>query len=166
MRLRSPLLILLGAALVAAALLQEGLRDVSPESQKTLELKLSNFTLASLRVGEEAKKELVALHGGAELQLEDALIAEYIAEDGRLVKVWVGVAQNESVARELLARMHTGLGSSRLFSPDGSVEVGEVQVFRARGMGEVHYYYARGNRVVWVSGLLSEQELASLVENF
>jgi type IV pilus biogenesis protein CpaD/CtpE len=168
MKARNAALVLLGIALLVFAFsAQEEETTSKAQPEGAMKLHPANFTLASLKGGEEALKEVRALHrGSAALELEDALVAEYITQDGRLVKVWVGIARNESTAREMLAQMRAKLGASGMFTPEGSLSVGNVRVFKARGMGEWHYYYARKNRVVWISGMLSDEELSTLVESF
>ncbi|NOZ59121.1 MAG: hypothetical protein GXO66_06055 [Euryarchaeota archaeon] len=167
MKPRSAVLVLLGALLIGAALLYE--EEESPDSapRGAMNLHPENFTLASLRGGDEALKELRELHrGSSALQLQDAVIAEYMTRDGRLVKVWVGVAANRSAAERMVQQMRAKLGASGMFAPAGSLSVADTEVFKARGMGGRHYFYARENRVVWISGMLSDEELRVLVESF
>ncbi|WP_456475017.1 hypothetical protein [Candidatus Pyrohabitans sp.] len=169
MKAKNAILVLLGIALLAVvAFSAQGEKEPEEaQPQGAINLHPANFTLASLKGGEEALREVRALHrGSAALNLEDALVAEYISPKGRLIKVWVGIAPNQSVASEMLALMNTGMQSSRMFSPEGSLNMGDILVFTASGMGERHYYYAHKNRVVWISGTLSEEELRTLVESF
>lgn len=169
MKARDATLVLLGIALLAVVAFsaqEKGPEEAAPP-QGSMNLHPANFTLASLKGGEEALQEVMALHrGSAALNLEDALVAEYITPGGRLIKVWVGVASNESIASEMLTLMNTGMQSSEMFSPEGSLNMGDIQVFTASGMGERHFYYAHKNRVVWIAGTLSEEELRILVESF
>jgi hypothetical protein len=168
MRARNAALVLLGIALLVFAFSAQR-EEIRSEAQPEGAMRLHppNFTLASLKGGEEALREVMALHrGSTALELEDALIAEYITQDGRLVKVWVGIARDENTAREMAEQMRARLGTSGMFTPAGSLSVAGIEVFKARGMVGQHYYYARKNRVVWISGMLSEEELRTLVESF
>ena len=163
MKLKNAALVLLGIALLILSFAVE-----QPESGHEKGAKpLPNLTLASIMGGEEALRELRALHGGSPaIELEDALIAEYIASDGRFIKVWVGVARDETAAREMLTQMRTKIQRSGIFTPGGSLQIGGVEAFTASGFVEQHYYYAKGKRVVWIEGRLSREELRALVESF
>lgn len=168
MKARNAALVLLGIALLVFAFSAQK-EEIRSETQPEGAIRLHppNFTLASLKGGEEAMREVMALHrGSTAIELEDALVAEYITQDGRLVKVWVGIARDENTAREMVEQMRVKLGTSGMFTPEGSQSVAGIEVFKARGMGEWHYYYAHKNRVVWISGMLSEEELGALVESF
>jgi len=161
MKLKNAALVLLGIALLILSFAEE-----QPESGQERAKPLPNLTLASIKGGEEALRELRALHGGSPaIELEDALIAEYIASDGRFIKVWVGVARDETAAREMLTQMRTKIKRSGIFTPGRSLQIGGVEVFTASGFGGQHYYYAKGNRVVWIEGRLSREGLRALVEN-
>jgi len=63
------------------------------------------------------------MHGGSEkLKLVDVSIQDYQTNDGRPVRVWVGVAENETSANDMLKKMNSGIRYSNAFTPVDNIK--------------------------------------------
>jgi len=65
--------------------------------------------------------------------------------------VWVARAPSEKGAQGLLQRMTLGMeGGNSPFTPPRLQIIDGREVFFSQGQGAYHYYYRKGDRVVWV----------------
>ncbi len=135
--------------------------DKPPKNQETQDF---DITLISERSGENAISDVKVMHGGSEkLKLVDVRIMDYLTNDGRAIKVWIGVAENETSARNMLIKMDSKLRYSNSFIPAGKITFDDIEVYKADGMGVKNFYYAKGNSVIWVAGNLSDTEFLKVV---
>ena len=124
-------------------------------------------SLAGLRrtavvTGAEAVRSVEALHG-RRLPVVTAEIAEYA---GGRATVWMSRSDRPRAARALVERMARGIaGGGSPFSAPSAV-AGERGVWATEGMGQVHYFFARGPAVWWLSAdeAVAERALAELLE--
>ncbi len=99
--------------------------------------------------GPEAIRDIERLHG-VRMDMADASIFYYSA-GGERVQVWVARAPSEKGAEDLLQRMTQAMeGGSSPFTPPQPQTVDGREVFFSQGQGANHYYYRKGDRVIWV----------------
>jgi len=99
--------------------------------------------------GPEAIRDIERLHG-VRMDMADASIFHYSA-GGERVQVWVARAPSEKGAEDLLQRMTLGMeGGDSPFTPPRPQIMDGQEVFFSQGQGAYHYYYRKGDRVIWV----------------
>lgn len=117
--------------------------------------------------GDKARGEIHRLHGKA-IPFRDALVAHYEGPGG-VAMLYVSEASDEEVAREqveqMTARIRTGNGTFthlRERTQDG------VTVYSTLGQGQVHYYFRRRARVVWVAAdpMVARRALADVLQSY
>ena len=115
--------------------------------------------------GDEARREVDRLHGKG-IAFRDALVAHYEGAEG-IVMLYVSEAADAATAGGQVEKMTTGIRSGkgpfthlRERTQDGAT------VFSSLGQGQVHYYFRRGARVVWVAAdpMLARRALAELLQ--
>ncbi len=152
------------AAVIVAFFLVQIVDNGSDDPSKNQESPDFDMTLVSEMGGEDAISDVKAMHGGSErLKLVDVSIQDYQTNDGRPVRVWVGIAENETSAREMLTKMNSGIRYSNAFTHVGNISFDDVEVHKAGGMGMTNFYFAKGNSVIWVAGDLSDDEFFGVV---
>ena len=101
--------------------------------------------LTSLR-GQAALNEVSRLHGKT-LDAVDALVARY--QDG--TTLWISASSSALEASRLLWRMNRRMANgTKVFSAPRLQELRGRTVFVTEGLGQVHYYYQSGTRVLWL----------------
>jgi len=138
--------ILLGLLLVAAvgrglwAAAQEGKPQPFPGE-------IAGLHLVRGVTGEEALAEVRQLHGK-----EVGLVSGWVAQYQGRATVWVGQAESEAQAAQLLQAMTQRIGvGNPVFSGLERREVEGQEVFSVVGQGQRHYYYQRGRLVIWLA---------------
>lgn len=110
---------------------------------------LSGMPMAESVTGAEAVRGVEQLHGTS-FPMESAEIARYAGVDG-MAMVWVAVAGDPADATDLMRRMVDRISEgSSPFEPPRRI-AGKPGVWSTRGMGQAHYFFARGDSVWWVS---------------
>ncbi len=111
-------------------------------------------SLAGLRAtdgvtGPEAVQQVSQLHG-ADFPIVSAEIATYEGSGGT-VTVWVARSADEAGAADMTGRMAERISEGGSpFDPPRPL-AGERGVWVTHGMGQVHYFFARGDAVWWLS---------------
>lgn len=111
--------------------------------------KLGGMTIALYREGGPAMAEVKNLHRGADIQIENAYIADYRSPEGNKVKFWVSESENSDNAELLVESMNSSVGKTGMFSESIPLKISGVTVFFVTGLGEYHYFWARDRRVFW-----------------
>jgi len=130
-------------------------------SMSLLPRTLAGMTMTARVTGRDALEQVGQLHG-EEFPIASAEIAEY----GVGATVWVSVsadaATSATMAKDMAARISEG-GSP--FDPP-KVLHGEKRVWVTHGMGRVHYFFARGDAVWWLSADrgIARRALSDLLE--
>lgn len=108
---------------------------------------LAGISLAATARGQAALAEVSRLHG-KRIEAADAVVARY--QDG--TTLWVSVSATAPEASRLLWRMNRRMANgTNVFSAPRPQEIGGRTVFVTEGMGQTHYYYQSGNRVLWLT---------------
>lgn len=133
-----------GMQMPGAAMPGMGTGDASGAS---LPPTLSGLPMTGSATGSEALRQVTQIHAG-NFPMTSAAIATY--GEGT-VQVWVATAGDGATAKQLTARMADTIsaGGSPFSPPRPLME--EPTVWETRGMGQVHYFWAQGDQVWWVS---------------
>jgi len=109
--------------------------------------RLAGSTLREELTGAQAIEAVASLHG-LSFDIRDAVVARYEGAGGS-IEVWGsrtdGAAAADEMARSMADRIADG-GSP--FSMPRETGAG---IWRVRGLGAVHYFFARGDAVWWVT---------------
>jgi hypothetical protein len=109
--------------------------------------RLAGLPLTSSVTGSEAIREVAAIHGST-FPVRAAVVATYA--DGRAT-IWVSRAPDPATAAAQVAEMMEGIarGTSPFTEPHELP--GVAGVFATSGMGQRHYFFARGDVVWWIA---------------
>lgn len=115
--------------------------------------------------GPAARTAISRLHGRT-IAGVDALVARY--QDGSTL--WINVSPSALEASRLMWRMNRRLaGGTRDFSAPRPQDLRGRTVFVTEGLGQVHYYYQSGTRVLWLAvprGPHAEAALRALLAQY
>lgn len=108
---------------------------------------IAGLRLVQAVTGADAVQAVRRLHS-LDVGIVDAWIGQYENE----ATVWVGVAPDAAGAADLMTRMTEAMANGNSpFTHRGQQEVGGIAVHRVSGGDQVHFYYQRGNQVIWVA---------------
>lgn len=112
--------------------------------------RVEEFELVSQVEGEAALAQVSRLHG-TRIPLKDAYIASY-AHSGSQLTAWVGRAESEAAALQLIRRMSEGIrhGGGQ-FSNLRRESVSGKEVFQVDGPEGRRYFYTRDEKVIWLT---------------
>ncbi len=111
---------------------------------------LAGLPLAHSQQGAAARAEIEQLRGKS-IPIEDGYVAHYGAQSPSAM-LYVSRARDEKVARQQVAQMAARIraGNGPFHHLRESVRFG-MTVYSTLGQGQVHYYFRRGDTVVWVA---------------
>lgn len=135
-----------GTILVYTQAQEENASGIFPE-------KLGDMSLSLYREGDVAMTEVKNLHRGANVEIENAFIANYRSPAGNKAKFWISESKNSGEAALLLAAMNSRVGKTGMFSESMPVSVEDITVYFVTGQPELglyHYFYAKDKRVFWI----------------
>jgi len=105
-----------------------------------------NPMVTSLR-GAAALADVSRLHGKT-IDAVDAAVARY--QNG--ATLWVSASPSALAASRLLWRMNRRMANgTQVFSAPRPQQIGGRSVFVTEGIGQIHYYYQSGARVIWLA---------------
>lgn len=151
-------LILLGTGWLAIDLVVISRADI------TLPASLAGLPLTEKVTGQAALAEIEQLHN-KRFPLTAGAIAYY---EGGSATVWISSTWAPLLAARQVKVMTERIAEDRSpFTLMGTIEVENIPVYVLSGMGQMHYYFQRGQRVVWlaVPPQLAEQGLIDLIRN-
>ena len=110
---------------------------------------IGSMRLEKVQSGEEARQEIDRLHG-KQISLIRGYIGMYVAENGR-GQLWVSEHSSDSEATEAIEKMANGIqkGKQQKFWHFRKMEIERRQVYLAVGMGQAHYFFQNGAKVIW-----------------
>ena len=107
---------------------------------------LGGLSLLRLETGPAAMESVGGMHTGS-FALQDAWIATY--QGG--AAVWVGDAQSEAEAEQLVQAMASAIGrGGSPFSSPSQRTVNKKPMFTTSDGQQQHFFYRTGKRVVWI----------------
>ncbi len=114
-----------------------------------LPAKLAGLALTQRVTGSAAVQDVEALHQ-TQFPITGAEIAQYAGRSGKAM-VWVSYTSDAATATSMVAEMQQKIaGGGSPFDTPQQV-AGNTGVWETHGMGQVHYFMARGNGVWWIS---------------
>lgn len=109
-----------------------------------------SFARTALVRGKEALGEIDRLHGKS-IKVHDGYRADF-AYGQEQFTLWVATVGSPAEARHMLDQMVERIGpSNKMFSRPELITRGEPKMYRSIGMGQSHFYYAKGAAVYWVA---------------
>lgn len=123
---------------------------------------LAGLSLSRQITGWTALDDIERLHGTT-IPMVDGAIAYY--DDGQAV-LWISSTWLPFMAIRQVETMTERIAEGRSpFTPVSTRQVDSLIVYELTGMGQTHYYFQLGRRVVWlaVSPHLAEQSLTELI---
>jgi hypothetical protein len=120
-------------------------------SDDPLPRSIGTLRLEKVQSGEEARQEIDRLHG-KQIGFRRGYIGFYGAENGS-GQLWLSEHGSEREATEAVERMARGMtqGKQQSFWHFRQIVVEEQKVYFAIGMGQAHYFFPKGNRVIWLA---------------
>jgi len=112
---------------------------------------IGSLRLEKVQSGEEARREIDRLHG-KQIDFRRGYIGTYVAENGS-GQLWVSEHGSESEAAEAVENMDRSLkqGKQESFWHFRKIMIEQWPVYLAVGMGQVHYFFQKGVRVIWLA---------------
>jgi hypothetical protein len=109
------------------------------------------LALVKLQSGEEARKEIDRLHG-KQLGYREGYIGTYADGDGK-AKLWVSEYGSLEEAAKATAKMVQGMkgGEQKNFWHFQEIPIEGVPVYFVVGMGQAHYFFQKGVKVIWLA---------------
>ena len=138
-----------GATLVLGLLWALTLKRLSDPAAESLPPSLAGLALHSADFGAEAVAEVDRLHR-KQFPLTAGAVGNYGLQAE--VTVWAAGTLSNFLARAMLNQMEESLAQGNSpFTPVGMKALDGRPVFELTGMGQTHYYFQSGARVVWIA---------------
>lgn len=156
------LLALLGIAGIVPGCTPPGIRDPSgllPDA-------LDGLALKGVRLEEAASSMINALHG-EQVDGSRNAVGEYAGPEGSAT-LYVSAYDDSATAGRQFELMRSGIRRSRSpFTHTRPARFEGQDVMTTMGLGQVHYFYADANRVVWLSADagIADRTIRSLLRN-
>ena len=115
-----------------------------------------DMQLVIISSGDAAIIDVQTLHSSEGIALENAYILKYKNPQGKTATFWISESASKTDAALLLDDMNRKIPSSKVFTLPVEMNIEGTFVYYTEGIGEFHYYYAKGNRVYWIA--LSEKD--------
>lgn len=117
--------------------------------------KLADMRLTQSIKGADAISQISQLHR-LNMELVDGIVAQYEGSGvalSRQATLWIGMMDTAKQAEQLINRMTESIqqGNNKTFGHFQRLNVKGITVYSVLGMGQIHYYYWRGNRTVWIA---------------
>lgn len=113
-------------------------------------LKLSELVLADSAKGKDALGEFTKLHGQP-FELNSGYRASYAKGTNRAT-LWVAQAKDADSAQKLLLAMAEKIGvGNEMFTDLQELTVGGRTLFQVNGQGQLHFFYATNDKIVWLA---------------
>lgn len=145
--------LLIATSFLAALVFSFGQNVLAPRKQQIMPKRLEHLELINVTEGPQALAQVNKLHG-IDITLVNAYIGQYAHRDGRAT-VWVGKAENNNDAVELLKRMVEGIKrADEGFYNLRTIIIDGQEVFQVEGPGGKHLFYnsaKSGEEIVWIT---------------
>lgn len=122
----------------------------APVDAKLFPPQLAGMNLKSAVSGQEAIQSVSQLHG-TNIQIKTAYVVSYQGNDGSNMTVWFSEGKDEKDAKDLFKAMDVKMPKSQAFQNYKDVTINGKQYKFVTGMGQDHYYWLNGKRVMWVA---------------
>ncbi len=122
----------------------ESMGNMLPES-------IGAFRLQNMKSGTEAKKEITRLHG-KNLDFRTGYIGTY-KHGHKEAMLWISDYDAKAKAAEEVEKMARRIQTreGKEFRHFRMISIGGIPVYFVVGMGQAHYFYQTGNKVIWLA---------------
>jgi len=112
---------------------------------------IGTLRLEKVQSGEEARQEIDRLHG-KQIDFKRGYIGFYGAENSS-AQLWLSEHSSEREAAEAVERMARSMtqGKQQSFWHFRQIVIEERTVYFAVGMGQAHYFFPKGSKVIWLA---------------
>jgi hypothetical protein len=111
---------------------------------------IGSMRLEKVHSGEEARREIDRLHG-KQISFLRGYIGTYVAENGE-GQLWVSIHSSEKEATEAIEKMAHGMKQEKQqFWHFRKIMIEQRPVYLAVGMGQAHYFFQNGAKVIWLA---------------
>ncbi len=112
---------------------------------------IGSMRLEKVQSGEEARREIGRLHG-KQISFLRGYIGTYGAENGS-GQLWVSEHSSEREATETIEKMAQTMkqGKQQQFWHFRKMMIEQRPVYLAVGMGQTHYFFQKGAKVIWLA---------------
>jgi hypothetical protein len=111
---------------------------------------IGSMRLEKVQSGEEARGEIDRLHG-KQISFLRGYIGTYVAENGG-GQLWVSEHSSEKEATEAIEKMAHGIKHEKQqFWHFRKMMIEQRPVYLAVGMGQAHYFFQNGTKVIWLA---------------
>ena len=129
---------------------------------------LGVLRLEKLQAGEEARREIDRLHG-KQIGFQRGYIGFYVAETGS-AQLWLSEHSSNSEAAAAVEKMAGSLrqGKQQNFWHFRQMVIEKRTMYFAVGMGQVHYFFQKGAKVIWlaVDPALAKEAIRDAVRSY
>ncbi len=116
------------------------------ENALGLPRQLAGQPVSDLQTGTAALNTIETMHG-----MGFALVGGAVAHYG-VATVWVARARDAAEAKSMTAAMKDRIAAGRSpFSPTGTRQDGGRTVYTLTGLGQAHFYWQAGDKVIWLA---------------
>jgi hypothetical protein len=112
---------------------------------------IGSMRLEKIQSGEEARREIDRLHG-KQISFLRGYIGTYVAENGS-GHLWVSEHSSERGATEAIEKMAQTMKQAKQqqFWHFRKMMIDQRPVYLAVGMGQAHYFFQKGAKVIWLA---------------
>lgn len=130
-------------AIAFPAFAEKGKPPVPPE--------IGGLKLAHYLKGEEALREIERLHG-KKINVKEGYVAHYEGRESKAM-LYISRASSGPQAKGQIKRMAERIrkGGTPFYHLKESALADGIDLYSAIGLGQVHYFYRTGNKVVWLA---------------
>ncbi|HVJ47682.1 hypothetical protein [Desulfitobacterium sp.] len=123
---------------------------LDPVTEKLFPAKVSEMNRIELIAGEQALKSVSMLHG-KDIPLKQAYVANYQGQGNKKMTIWYSETNNLQDAQLLFQAMDQKMPNSDAFKDYKTIKLKDQEYKFITGMGQEHYYWLKGNRVLWIA---------------
>ncbi len=112
---------------------------------------IAGLNMSKVKMGRPALKVLYSLHGRS-VEIINGYVASY-SDGENEVTVYYSEARDNESADKLIERMVEKIEDGNKFFTDlKSKNLGSFPLYSVTGMGQEHYFFENGKRIVWIAG--------------
>lgn len=158
MRRWLPILMMGSGVLLVAGSLLVILLNQPAKNDAPLPSSLANQPLTNATYGDQAVADITRLHG-KQFPITSGAVGQY--GDSGQSTLWVSESPTEGDAADLVTAMQTRIAEGRSpFSQRDVRDEGSTDILVLDGMGQQHFYFQVGKRVIWLAADPSIAEAA------
>ncbi|GAB6171483.1 hypothetical protein JCM15765_09610 [Paradesulfitobacterium aromaticivorans] len=129
---------------------QQASQPLDSETEKLFPSQLAEMNRIELIAGEQALKSVSLLHG-KDIPMQRAYVANYQGQGDKQMTIWYSETGNLQDAQLLFQSMDQKMPNSDAFKDYKTVKLDNQEYKFVTGMGQDHYYWLKGNRVLWIA---------------